>query len=409
MLEIVKTADGSNTIFNAEVGENYHSKHGALQESRHVFVNSGLRYFLETRQAPSKSPPVGETFLPGGETLPVYLRGTYRETADPVYYEQLKDFSRENRKNPTEAENLLWQLLRKEQTGYKIRRQHAISQFIADFVCLQKGLIIELDGHHHKLNKEADDARTEILNYFGFTVIRFDNDIVLQSPQLVFNEIKEKLNSLANRDLTKIIKAGPTQPSPVERALKITASEAKVSPTGGDLEGACISILEVGFGTGLNFLLSAELCGEKNIELNYTGIEAYPLSPEMTSQTGYNQYLKPEIWNSFIEKYPDSLTAETCVAPNCKLHIAHCKLLDFAFKKQYDIIYFDAFAAMYQPEMWDETAINHTIQFLKPGGVFVTYAITGNLKRALKSLGCKVEKAPGAPGKREMLRAVKVV
>jgi len=67
MLEIVKTADGSNTIYNAEVGENYHSKHGALQESRHVFVNSGLRYFLDRKQAvqaPYKSPPPvgGETF-----------------------------------------------------------------------------------------------------------------------------------------------------------------------------------------------------------------------------------------------------------------------------------------------------------------------------------------------------------
>ncbi|MEB0249825.1 MnmC family methyltransferase, partial [Mucilaginibacter sp. 5B2] len=61
----------------------------------------------------------------------------------------------------------------------------------------------------------------------------------------------------------------------------------------------------------------------------------------------------------------------------------------------------------YQPEMWSDEAITHTLQFLKPGGVFVTYAITGNLKRAVKALGLKVQKAPGAPGKREMLRAVK--
>ncbi|RYE13234.1 MAG: hypothetical protein EOP51_30145, partial [Sphingobacteriales bacterium] len=70
-------------------------------------------------------------------------------------------------------------------------------------------------------------------------------------------------------------------------------------------------------------------------------------------------------------------------------------------------IYFDAFAAAYQPEMWDEAAISHTLQFLKPGGVFVTYAITGKLKRIMKSHGLQVEKAPGAAGKREMLRAVK--
>ncbi|MDB5006569.1 MAG: leucyl-tRNA synthetase [Mucilaginibacter sp.] len=168
--------------------------------------------------APSKSPPVGETSQ-------AHLTGSYRETADPVYYEQLKDFSAANRNQPTEAENTLWQLLRKDQTGYKIRRQHTIDIYIADFVSLQKGLIIELDGHHHKLNKEADDTRTEVLNHFGFTVIRFTNDDVLQNPQRIFDQIKEKLNSLENRDLTKFSDATNT-------------SEVKVSPTGGDLEGA---------------------------------------------------------------------------------------------------------------------------------------------------------------------------
>ena len=81
--------------------------------------------------------------------------------------------------------------------------------------------------------------------------------------------------------------------------------------------------------------------------------------------------------------------------------------MDFEINKQFDIIYYDAFAATNQPEMWNELAITHTIKFLKPRGLFVTYAITGNLKRILKSLNCAFEKAPGAPGKREMLRAIK--
>ncbi|WP_255480297.1 DUF559 domain-containing protein [Mucilaginibacter sp. E4BP6] len=157
------------------------------------------------KQAPSKSPPEGETSSS-------HMAGSYRETADPVYYEQLKDFSRDNRNQPTEAENILWQLLRNEQTGFKIRRQHAIGQYIADFVSLQKGLIIELDGHHHKLNKEADDARTEVLNHLGFDVIRFINDEVLSNPQKVANDIKQKLQVIPDRK--------------------------KVSPAGGDLEGA---------------------------------------------------------------------------------------------------------------------------------------------------------------------------
>jgi len=223
MLEIVKTADGSNTIFNSEVGEHYHSKHGAAQESRHVFIKAGLSYFLENNSAATS-----------------------------------------------------------------------------------------------------------------------------------------------------------------------------------------VSILEVGFGTGLNFLLSADFCVDKGIMLDYTGIEAYPLSLEMITQTGYDQYVSQQLWQKFIADYESVFISPIELIPNRKLQIAICKLLDFTSKQQYDIIYFDAFAVAHQPEMWDEASISHTIQFLKPGGVFVTYAITGNLKRALKALGCKVEKAPGAPGKREMLRAVKM-
>ncbi|HWZ34911.1 MAG TPA: DUF559 domain-containing protein, partial [Mucilaginibacter sp.] len=179
--------------------------------------------------APSKSPPVGET-------SPLHKAGNYRETADPVYYDQLKEYSRENRNQPTSAEDILWQFLRKEQTGYKIRRQHAIDQYIADFVSLEKGLIIELDGHHHKLNKEADEARTEILNHLGFEVIRFTNDEVLTNPQGIFDTIKQKLEIMPLRDKSHFTGEAPPKPSPEGRASE--RADKKVSPTGGDLEGA---------------------------------------------------------------------------------------------------------------------------------------------------------------------------
>ncbi|TFF35386.1 tRNA (5-methylaminomethyl-2-thiouridine)(34)-methyltransferase MnmD [Mucilaginibacter psychrotolerans] len=169
---------------------------------------------------------------------------------------------------------------------------------------------------------------------------------------------------------------------------------------------ATVSILEVGFGTGLNFLLSADYCAAQNIGLDYTGIEASPLSPEMIAQTGYDKFISATTWNNFLQTYPASLTAKSSFSDSIQLQTARCPLLSFSSTQKFDIIYFDAFAAAYQPEMWDEAAINHTLSFLKPGGVFVTYAITGNLKRMVKALGLKVEKAPGAPGKREMLRAV---
>jgi tRNA U34 5-methylaminomethyl-2-thiouridine-forming methyltransferase MnmC len=150
--------------------------------------------------------------------------------------------------------------------------------------------------------------------------------------------------------------------------------------------------------------LSADYCTSNQIQLDYTGIEAYPLNKEMIAQTGYDEYVPVELWQQFIAAYPQTLLNSVQLNPFSQLQTVHCKLNDFQADKQYDIIYFDAFAAAYQPEMWNEAAISHTIKFLKPGGVFVTYAITGNLKRIIKSLGLKVEKAPGAPGKREMLR-----
>lgn len=167
-----------------------------------------------------------------------------------------------------------------------------------------------------------------------------------------------------------------------------------------------VSILEVGFGTGLNFLLTADYCTNNNINLKYTGIEAYPLNETLINKTGYEQYLPAAIWGSFLQLYNKALVEPIALNNNVKLQINIIKLENFTSQVKYDVIYFDAFAAIHQPEMWNEEAIAHTIKFLKPGGVFVSYAITGNLKRTIKALGLKVQKAPGAPGKREMLRAI---
>ena len=170
-----------------------------------------------------------------------------------------------------------------------------------------------------------------------------------------------------------------------------------------------ISILEVGFGTGLNFLLSADYCIQNQIKLNYTGIEAFPLSPEIIFQSGYDQYISETLWQDFTENYSNALNAPISINEQCSLSIKPVKLSNFNSPDKYDVIYFDAFAALYQPEMWTGETLAHVSSFLKTGGVFVTYAITGNLKRSMKSLGFSIEKAPGAAGKREMLRAVKLV
>lgn len=169
-----------------------------------------------------------------------------------------------------------------------------------------------------------------------------------------------------------------------------------------------ISIFEVGFGTGLNFILSLEYCIKNNIKLNYTSLEAFPLAIDVLDQTGYKAYVSDEIWDSFTSNYEASLKGIQTLSPLCTLEIPHSTLADFSTDKKYDVIYYDAFSVQHQPEMWSDEIITHACSFLKPGGTFVTYAITGKLKRAVKANNFTIEKLPGAPGKREMLRAVKM-
>lgn len=172
--------------------------------------------------------------------------------------------------------------------------------------------------------------------------------------------------------------------------------------------GANASILEVGYGTGLNFIVTADYCTSHHIALDYCGIEAYPLAKEVIEQIGYSAYVSDVLWQSYMEKYTEALISEVSLGNAIHLKIAHTKVLNFNTEKQFDVIYFDAFAAIHQPEMWSDETLAHVTKYLKNGGVFVTYAITGNLKRSMKALGFTIEKAPGAPGKREMLRAVKL-
>jgi 5-methyltetrahydrofolate--homocysteine methyltransferase len=117
--------------------------------------------------------------------------------ADPSYYGLLKKFAETNRKNHTDAELIIWKLGKSKQlSGFKIRRQHIIDKYIADFVCLDKRLIIEIDGLIHQLpeNQENDTIRTRTLENLGFKVIRFSNEEVISNPESVAEKIKQELS-----------------------------------------------------------------------------------------------------------------------------------------------------------------------------------------------------------------------
>jgi riboflavin-specific deaminase-like protein len=124
--------------------------------------------------------------------------GEFYEEADPINYRLLKNFVSENRKSPTKAEDFLWEQLRGDKIEYRFRRQHIIGNFIVDFVCLAKKLIIEVDGLIHQLpeNKISDEDRTMWLGMKGYTVIRFTNDEILFGTEKALNKIKQMLNEL---------------------------------------------------------------------------------------------------------------------------------------------------------------------------------------------------------------------
>ncbi|KHJ38628.1 putative helicase [Pedobacter glucosidilyticus] len=118
-------------------------------------------------------------------------------TANPFNYNLIKEMRDGLKDNPTEAEKVIWEFLRNKKTGYKIRRQHIIDNFITDFVCLSNKLVIEIDGKIHLQQKEYDELRTARLHELGYEVIRFTNEEVFANPQKVADKIKEKLDSYA--------------------------------------------------------------------------------------------------------------------------------------------------------------------------------------------------------------------
>ena len=119
-------------------------------------------------------------------------------TAVSDRYQLLKDFARENRKNPTLAETVLWQSLKSDTIGTKVLRQHIIGDYIVDFLIPYYNLVIEVDGGYHadRTQQEDDAVRSDFLNSNGFCVMRFTNEQVLYDTQETINRIKEIINKI---------------------------------------------------------------------------------------------------------------------------------------------------------------------------------------------------------------------
>ena len=123
------------------------------------------------------------------------MDGKWFETSAPDRYELLKNFAKENRTKMTESESVLWEALRRLHCGYHFRRQHPIGDYIADFICLKKKLVVEVDGgyHNNPMQQQNDQMRTDYLERKGYTVIHFKNEEISDDLHEVIMRIKEQL------------------------------------------------------------------------------------------------------------------------------------------------------------------------------------------------------------------------
>ncbi|NNT71429.1 tRNA (5-methylaminomethyl-2-thiouridine)(34)-methyltransferase MnmD [Flavobacterium sp. IMCC34852] len=171
-----------------------------------------------------------------------------------------------------------------------------------------------------------------------------------------------------------------------------------------------IAILEIGFGTGLNaFITYLETQKHTNQKVNYTGIEAYPIALAEALQMNYAKLIDEKQNPIFELLHQTSWDDKHSISPNFNLTKRKQYFQDINDINAFDLIYFDAFGFGVQPELWSEAIFKLMYTALKDNGVLVTYACRTSIKNAMLSAGFSVEKLPGAPGKREMLRASKGV
>jgi tRNA U34 5-methylaminomethyl-2-thiouridine-forming methyltransferase MnmC len=173
-------------------------------------------------------------------------------------------------------------------------------------------------------------------------------------------------------------------------------------------ENKSVSVLEIGFGTGLNAFITFLEYQKFNQKINYVGVEAFPVSAEEAEMMNYVSELNAEAEKYIFEKLhqcqwekPNNLNEDFVFTKRNQF------FADIDDSEKFDLIYFDAFGYDVQPELWSVAIFKRMYQALKIKGALVTYAARGVIKRNMIEAGFTVEKLEGAPGKREMFRARK--
>lgn len=174
-------------------------------------------------------------------------------------------------------------------------------------------------------------------------------------------------------------------------------------------EGKPISILEIGFGTGLNGFITYLEAKKNNQSIDYVGVEAYPVALHEAMLMNYPNEIDATETSIFKQMHECNWEQQCQISKDFSLTKRKMFFQDIRDENTFDLIYFDAFGFRVQPELWSEEIFAAMYKALKPEGVLVTYACRTSIKNAMLSAGFSVKKLPGAPGKREMLRASKAI
>lgn len=169
-----------------------------------------------------------------------------------------------------------------------------------------------------------------------------------------------------------------------------------------------LSVLEVGFGTGLNALLTLIEAEKNDHAVYYVALEPFPLTSEEVRILNYCELLEhKELHNAFLSMHECGWNKGMVVSDNLFLHKSNYSLLDFVHAACFNLVYFDAFAPSVQPGLWTQEVFEKLFAMMLPGAALVTYCSKGDVRRAMQAAGFNIEKLAGPQGKREMLRAVK--
>ncbi|MDP2087818.1 MAG: tRNA (5-methylaminomethyl-2-thiouridine)(34)-methyltransferase MnmD [Flavobacteriaceae bacterium] len=170
-----------------------------------------------------------------------------------------------------------------------------------------------------------------------------------------------------------------------------------------------IQLMEIGFGTGLNCYITYLESEKSIIHIDYVGIEAFPVTEAEFQQLNYVTALKSIEKKSVFDTIHQSIwNQKTTISPQFNLTKRLEKIENITDENSFDLIYFDAFGAQVQPELWTEIIFKKMYKAMKTNGILVTYAAKGSVRRSMQAVGFQVERLPGPPGKREMLRAQKL-